>query len=168
MLVFAGHHIESQGAVNDVSTELIEASILGALISVDNNSVFVGSTKIKDKINIINTYCDSLNIDIHFTTSSGGYHGPKVYYKDNCIRSKKAAHIIQTELNLVTYSDNKPELGYYHNKKECGMDLFLINNRPSIIICPENWDNYTKIILNRANYANAIQTGIRKLINQKD
>lgn len=163
MLIFAGHHVTNQGAVNNFSSELIESSILGALISSNGESIFVGSAPVKDKINIINTTCDSLNIDIHFTTSINGNHGPKVFYKDNCNQSEKSAHIIQSELNQITSSSNIAEIGYYHNKKKFGIDYFLQNDYPSIIICPEHWINYTNIMLNRCKYSGAIQRGLTKL-----
>ncbi len=163
MLIFAGHHVKNQGAINDFSSELIEASILGAMISSDGNSVFVGSATAKDKIEVINTTCDSLNIDIHYTTSIGCSNGPKVFYKDNCEVSKESAQAIQAELNKISNSEQVPEVGYYHNNKEFGYDYFLKNNYPSIIICPESWNNFNEIIINRARYCGAIQCGLSKI-----
>lgn len=164
MLIFAGHHLKNQGAVNDISSELIEASILGAMISSDDNSIFLGSSILREKVKLINTTCDSLNIEIHYSTSIGASHGPKVYYKENCSLSQKAANSMQEELNKIDSSTNQPEIGYYHNKKEFGLDYFLKNNYPSIIICPEHWDRYTNIILKRKQFCGAIQKSISKLI----
>ena len=163
MLIFAGHHVKSQGATNKFSSELIESSILCGLISADGNSYFVGSATVKDKIEVINTVCDSLSIDIHYTTSIDGPHGPKVYYKDGCDYSKRAAFWMQHELNEVSFNGNNAEIGYYHGQKEFGYDTFLKNDHPSIIICPEHWDNYKSITTNRARYSGAIQRGINRL-----
>lgn len=164
MIIFAGHHMKAQGAVNGKSSEFIESVALVEAIAINSNLIRGDYLTTKEKLNTVNTLCDSLSIEIHYNTSLSKEDGPVVYYKPDCDKSKAAATHIQNELNEVSKSNNVPKIGYYHDSEEFGIDYFLTSKFPAIIICPEHWDNYETIKRNRGEIAKAITNGLDKII----
>lgn len=166
MLLFAGHHKASRGAKNEYTSEYSECSNVCSMISCKADIEYFTNYTIKQKKNIITTLCDSLNIDIHFSSSSKVNAGPVVLFQPDNNDSKQLAEIFQNKLNSISDIKNKAQEGFYHGERKYGVDYFLQTDHPSIIINLDHWSNYELVINNVDKYVDSIVSCINILISK--
>jgi len=162
MLVFAGHHPSKQGAINCKTTEMIECinlcqSIVTSIVTIGG----IGTNKQKQQE--ILTTADSVNIEIHFCTSSETNAGATVLYKPNCDKSYEIACIMQKHLNREIGCINFPLEGYYRADKKMGIDYFMLNPFPSVVVNIEKWENLEVYKNNKENYLRGLKNGLNEL-----
>lgn len=165
MLLFSGHHKANQGAKNSETSEFLEASIICNMVYSKCDIEYFTDYTIKQKLNIINTICDSLSIEVHFSVASHETAGAFVYHQPNNELSEKSALIFQKYLNAAIGVKNNAAIGFYHGKEQYGLDYFLRTDAPAILINLEHWNNYKTVSTDRNNYVNAIVGGIENLIS---
>lgn len=138
MMLFPGHSFANQGAMAADTTEFAEMLHFVGMLCADNRYTLGHLGTVAQKRNFINTVCDSVNIEFHLYTSvCDDAKGPIVAFKPFCTESMRIAEVLQRHLD----PGGAPREGYYHFNKANGVDFFLTNLYPSVIVYVDAWNN---------------------------